>query len=213
MVVGCGVSPSLGGDWDGRNLAPIPFECFSSRPSGHGVRMDKVPCCWSTVTGTALVRGGQTAVRWTYGPLQVGYHLHHEGTQKVSPRCFPLATLPYPLSTSLSPSVPPPVDLQDMSVMLLRTQGPSAIFAEYQVVLHVPESDADKVRVFHAIREYFFLLSHIPMHDPKLDEPQFFCSSQLRAGHLRLLESLVYPQSSSAVVEDGVIRKKSMEKG
>ncbi|XP_030145238.3 protein-arginine deiminase type-1-like [Taeniopygia guttata] len=43
-------------------------------------------------------------------------------------------------------------DLQDMSVMLLRTQGPSAIFAEYPVVLHVPESDADKVRVFHAAR-------------------------------------------------------------
>ncbi|NXY38371.1 PADI1 deiminase, partial [Pomatorhinus ruficollis] len=43
-------------------------------------------------------------------------------------------------------------DLQDMSVMLLRTQGPSAIFAEYRVVLHVPESDADKVRVFHAVR-------------------------------------------------------------
>ncbi|NWR43631.1 PADI1 deiminase, partial [Regulus satrapa] len=43
-------------------------------------------------------------------------------------------------------------DLQDMSVMLLRTQGPGAIFAEYQVVLHVPESDADKVRVFHAVR-------------------------------------------------------------
>ena len=41
--------------------------------------------------------------------------------------------------------------------MLLRTQGPSAIFAEYQVVLHISESDADKVRVFHAIREYFFL--------------------------------------------------------
>ncbi|NXT97195.1 PADI1 deiminase, partial [Buphagus erythrorhynchus] len=45
-----------------------------------------------------------------------------------------------------------PADLQDMSVMLLRTQGPSAIFAEYPVVLHVPESDADKVRVFHAVR-------------------------------------------------------------
>ncbi|XP_072739917.1 protein-arginine deiminase type-1-like [Ciconia boyciana] len=43
-------------------------------------------------------------------------------------------------------------DLQDMSVMLLRTQGPSAIFAEYKVVLHIPESEADKVRVFHAIR-------------------------------------------------------------
>ncbi|NXE43464.1 PADI1 deiminase, partial [Ptilorrhoa leucosticta] len=45
-----------------------------------------------------------------------------------------------------------PPDLQDMSVMLLRTQGPSAIFAEYRVVLHVPETDADKVRVFHAVR-------------------------------------------------------------
>ncbi|KAK2526734.1 hypothetical protein Q9966_010578 [Columba livia] len=43
-------------------------------------------------------------------------------------------------------------DLQDMSLMLLRTQGPSAIFAEYQVVLHVSESDAEKVRVFHALR-------------------------------------------------------------
>lgn len=43
--------------------------------------------------------------------------------------------------------------------MLLRTQGPSNIFAEYQLVLHVPESDADKVRVFHAIREYFLLPS------------------------------------------------------
>ncbi|NWV79179.1 PADI4 deiminase, partial [Dasyornis broadbenti] len=43
-------------------------------------------------------------------------------------------------------------DLQDMSVMLLRTRGPSAAFARYQVVLHVPEADADKVRVFHAAR-------------------------------------------------------------
>ncbi|NXC33576.1 PADI1 deiminase, partial [Campylorhamphus procurvoides] len=46
-------------------------------------------------------------------------------------------------------------DLQDMSMMLLRTQGPSATFAEYQVVLHVSEMDADKVRVFHALRGDF----------------------------------------------------------
>ncbi|XP_032564733.1 protein-arginine deiminase type-1-like isoform X1 [Chiroxiphia lanceolata] len=45
-----------------------------------------------------------------------------------------------------------PADLKDMSIMLLRTQGPSATFAEYQVVLHISETDADKVRVFHAIR-------------------------------------------------------------
>ncbi|NXM91060.1 PADI1 deiminase, partial [Oenanthe oenanthe] len=57
-----------------------------------------------------------------------------------------------------SPRPPPPsacpcpADLQDMSLMLLRTQGPSAVFAEFPVVLHVPESDADKVRVFQAVR-------------------------------------------------------------
>ncbi|NWV61660.1 PADI4 deiminase, partial [Malurus elegans] len=45
-----------------------------------------------------------------------------------------------------------PADLQDMSVMLLRTQGPSAVFAQCQVLLHVAETDADKVRVFHATR-------------------------------------------------------------
>ncbi|NXD31470.1 PADI1 deiminase, partial [Spelaeornis formosus] len=45
-----------------------------------------------------------------------------------------------------------PADVQDMSVMLLRTRGPGEVFAEYHVVLHVPESDADKARVFHAIR-------------------------------------------------------------
>lgn len=55
--------------------------------------------------------------------------------------------------------------------MVLQTQGPSAIFAEYQVVLHVPESDADKVRVFHAIREYFFLPS---MCDPRWANPNVF---------------------------------------
>ncbi|XP_048681255.1 protein-arginine deiminase type-1-like [Caretta caretta] len=41
-------------------------------------------------------------------------------------------------------------DLQDMSLMILRIQGPSAIFADYKLVLHVSVSDVDKVRVFHA---------------------------------------------------------------
>uniref|UniRef100_A0A8D0GMH7 Protein-arginine deiminase n=1 Tax=Sphenodon punctatus TaxID=8508 RepID=A0A8D0GMH7_SPHPU len=40
-------------------------------------------------------------------------------------------------------------DLQDMSPMILRTQGPSDIFANYKLVLHVSMFDADKVRVFH----------------------------------------------------------------
>lgn len=39
--------------------------------------------------------------------------------------------------------------------MLLRTQGPSALFAENKLVLQVPASEADKVRVFHAAGECF----------------------------------------------------------
>uniref|UniRef100_A0A674K5C5 protein-arginine deiminase n=1 Tax=Terrapene triunguis TaxID=2587831 RepID=A0A674K5C5_9SAUR len=41
-------------------------------------------------------------------------------------------------------------DLEDMSLMILRRQGPNAIFADYKLVLHVSVSDVDKVRVFHA---------------------------------------------------------------
>uniref|UniRef100_A0A8C0H8R1 Protein-arginine deiminase n=1 Tax=Chelonoidis abingdonii TaxID=106734 RepID=A0A8C0H8R1_CHEAB len=41
-------------------------------------------------------------------------------------------------------------DLEDMSLMILRTQGPSAIFADYKLVLHISVADVDKVRVFHA---------------------------------------------------------------
>ncbi|XP_044851995.1 protein-arginine deiminase type-1-like [Mauremys mutica] len=41
-------------------------------------------------------------------------------------------------------------DLEDMSLMILRSQGPSAIFADYKLVLHVSVADVDKVRVFHA---------------------------------------------------------------
>uniref|UniRef100_A0A7M4G2G1 protein-arginine deiminase n=1 Tax=Crocodylus porosus TaxID=8502 RepID=A0A7M4G2G1_CROPO len=48
------------------------------------------------------------------------------------------------------------LDLQDMSLMILRTQGPSALFAENKLVLQVPASDADKVRVFHAAGECFY---------------------------------------------------------
>ncbi|XP_050787284.1 protein-arginine deiminase type-3-like [Gopherus flavomarginatus] len=41
-------------------------------------------------------------------------------------------------------------DLEDMSLMILRTQGPSAIFADYKLVLHISMADVNKVRVFHA---------------------------------------------------------------
>uniref|UniRef100_A0A8C4YQD0 protein-arginine deiminase n=1 Tax=Gopherus evgoodei TaxID=1825980 RepID=A0A8C4YQD0_9SAUR len=41
-------------------------------------------------------------------------------------------------------------DLRDMSCMILRTQGPDAIFDDHKLVLHISVSDADKVGVFHA---------------------------------------------------------------
>uniref|UniRef100_A0A8C3SAA4 protein-arginine deiminase n=1 Tax=Chelydra serpentina TaxID=8475 RepID=A0A8C3SAA4_CHESE len=41
-------------------------------------------------------------------------------------------------------------DLRDMSCMILRTQGPDAIFDDHKLVLHVSVSDADKVGVFRA---------------------------------------------------------------
>nr|XP_020828349.1 protein-arginine deiminase type-3 isoform X3 [Phascolarctos cinereus]XP_020828353.1 protein-arginine deiminase type-3 isoform X3 [Phascolarctos cinereus] len=41
-------------------------------------------------------------------------------------------------------------DLQDMSLMILRTQGPTALFDDHKLVLHVSSFDAERVRVFHA---------------------------------------------------------------
>ncbi|NWU38624.1 PADI1 deiminase, partial [Hylia prasina] len=83
-----------------------------------------------------------------------------------------------------------PADLQDMSVMLLRTQGPSAIFAEYQVVLHVPERDADKVRVFHAARG-----AALPLYKPVLGPDQLSYVLE-HAGHgdsTFYVEGLAFP--------------------
>ncbi|XP_054857234.1 protein-arginine deiminase type-3-like [Eublepharis macularius] len=41
-------------------------------------------------------------------------------------------------------------DLKDMSLLILTTFGPEDIFDNYQLLLHVSESDHDKVGVFHA---------------------------------------------------------------
>ncbi|KAK2106035.1 Protein-arginine deiminase type-3 [Saguinus oedipus] len=40
-------------------------------------------------------------------------------------------------------------DLEDMSVMVLRTQGPAALFDDHRLVLHTSSYDAERVRVFH----------------------------------------------------------------
>ncbi|XP_068771682.1 protein-arginine deiminase type-1 [Struthio camelus] len=86
---------------------------------------------------------GKDKAKWTWGPDGQGAVLL-VNCDRDSPSSVGMDSSHMEIQTS--------ADLQDMSVMILRTQGPSAIFAEYQLVLHVPESDADKVRVFHAIR-------------------------------------------------------------
>ncbi|XP_070812345.1 protein-arginine deiminase type-2-like [Pituophis catenifer annectens] len=46
-------------------------------------------------------------------------------------------------------------DLEDMSRMILRTQGPDRLPAGYEMVLHIPLSDTDKVGVFYLQNPFF----------------------------------------------------------
>lgn len=45
-------------------------------------------------------------------------------------------------------------DLEDMSVMVVRTQGPAALFDDHRLVLHTSSYDAKRTRVFHACGEF-----------------------------------------------------------
>ena len=40
-------------------------------------------------------------------------------------------------------------DLEDMSLMVLRTQGPEALFDDHKLILHTSGCDAERSRVFH----------------------------------------------------------------
>ncbi|XP_038602625.1 protein-arginine deiminase type-4-like [Tachyglossus aculeatus] len=46
-------------------------------------------------------------------------------------------------------------DLKDMSLMVLRAQGPEEFFAQHKLVLHIPMSKMKKVRVFQSKNEGF----------------------------------------------------------
>lgn len=41
-----------------------------------------------------------------------------------------------------------------MSVMVLRTQGPAALFDDHRLVLHTSSYDAKRARVFHVCGEF-----------------------------------------------------------
>lgn len=51
-----------------------------------------------------------------------------------------------------------------MSVMVLRTQGPAALFDDHRLVLHTSSYDAKRVRVFHACGEFVPTPSPPPPH-------------------------------------------------
>uniref|UniRef100_A0A670ZWK2 protein-arginine deiminase n=1 Tax=Pseudonaja textilis TaxID=8673 RepID=A0A670ZWK2_PSETE len=52
-------------------------------------------------------------------------------------------------------------DLEDMSRMILTTQGPDEVFANYQLTLHISKADDDKVGVFYIQRKEQLYYKHI----------------------------------------------------
>lgn len=70
------------------------------------------------------------------------------------------------------PELPPlsgSADLEDMSVMVLRTQGPAALFDDHKLILHTSSYDAKWARVFHACGEF----TPSPSSAPSAGGPQF----------------------------------------
>ncbi|XP_042743665.1 protein-arginine deiminase type-1-like [Lagopus leucura] len=126
---------------------------------------------------------GKDKAKWTWGPDGQGAVLL-VNCDKDSPNTVGTDSNQVDIQT--------PADLQDMSVMLLRTQGPSSIFADYQLVLHVSESDADKVRVFHAI----WSDSH-PQYKPILGPGMLSCTLDcVRSGENTFyVEGLAFPDA------------------
>ena len=78
--------------------------------------------------------------------------LRGRGGQEEKTECHRPPELP-PLSGS--------TDLEDMSVMVLRTQGPAALFNDHRLILHTSSYDAKWARVFHTCGE-FMPIPHTP---------------------------------------------------
>jgi len=53
-------------------------------------------------------------------------------------------------------------DLLDMSRMVLRTKGPQRLPRGYEIILHIPVSDTDKVGVFYVQSKSFLTYSSAP---------------------------------------------------
>ncbi|XP_070812324.1 protein-arginine deiminase type-3-like [Pituophis catenifer annectens] len=88
-----------------------------------------------------VTRGGKQKDQWTWGPDGKGAILLVN-----CDRDNPKAKEEDNKDTKLTSKQ----DLQDMSCMILTTQGPNEVFANYQLTLHISKADCDKVGVFYA---------------------------------------------------------------
>nr|XP_014425051.1 protein-arginine deiminase type-3-like isoform X1 [Pelodiscus sinensis] len=115
-------------------------------------------------------------------------------------------------------------DLRDMSCMILRTQGPDAIFDDHKLVLHVSVSDADKVGVFHArgddvLQQYEHVLgshelSYVVEHASGREEDTFYVEglafpdadfSGLVSFHVTLLDTPTESLPETPIFTDTVV--------
>ncbi|XP_070812326.1 protein-arginine deiminase type-3-like [Pituophis catenifer annectens] len=88
-----------------------------------------------------VTRGGKQKDQWTWGPDGKGAILLVN-----CDRDNPTANEEDNKDTKLTSKQ----DLQDMSRMILTTQGPNEVFANYQLTLHISKADCDRVGVFYA---------------------------------------------------------------
>ncbi|XP_026578423.1 protein-arginine deiminase type-2 [Pseudonaja textilis] len=115
-------------------------------------------------------------------------------------------------------------DLEDMSRMILRTQGPGRLPAGYEMVLHIPISDSDKVGVFYLQNPFFGQryihilgrrkLSHVVKYTGGSAELEFFVEGLrfpdesfdgLVSVHVSLLEPMAEGIPQAPIFTDTVV--------
>ncbi|XP_058016975.1 protein-arginine deiminase type-2 [Ahaetulla prasina] len=115
-------------------------------------------------------------------------------------------------------------DLEDMSRMILRTQGPDRLPTGYEMVLHIPISDSDKVGVFYLQNPFFGQryihilgrrrLSHVVKYTGGSAELEFFVEGLrfpdesfdgLVSVHVSLLEPMAEGIPQTPIFTDTVV--------
>nr|XP_025036494.1 protein-arginine deiminase type-3-like [Pelodiscus sinensis] len=127
---------------------------------------------------------GTNKSEWTWGPDGQGAVLLVNCDKDCDRDCHDM--------DSASQYVRSSADLQDMSLMTLRVQGPTAVFDACKLVLHVSESDVDKVGVFHdsgnnSISQYRHVLG--------MNKQSYVVDATGRQQDTFYIEGLVFPDA------------------